>query len=272
MNPKQLERLYGKKGIQMFDPSNHDNTSVGASHSRPVRYGKWLVRVLAAGLAVWLTLEYNLLNPVYEWFRSDFELWLNNHSVLAPLVYILVYILSVVALIPGSVLTLIGGGIFGPLWGSIYVSMASTVAAGVAFLIARYLAADWAGRKKSGKLNKLKRGIEAEGWRFLAFARLVPILPYSFLNYMFGLTSINFWVYIFVSWAFMLPLTFAYVCAGYAGKKVMFGEGGWEYCLTYLGTAVGLIFLASMLPKIIGKFRQNRSKEVIEEGPQKSME
>lgn len=176
MNPKQLERLYGKKGIQMFDPSNHDNTSVGASHSRPVRYGKWLVRVLAAGLAVWLTLEYDLLNPVYEWFRSDFELWLNNHSVLAPLVYILVYILSVVALIPGSMLTLIGGGIFGPLWGSIYVSMPSTVAAGVAFLIARYLAADWAGRKKSGKFTKLKRGIEAEGWLFLAFARLVPIV------------------------------------------------------------------------------------------------
>jgi len=80
----------------MSDSSNQDNALINASDSRPVRYGKWLVRLLAAGLAVWLTLEYDLLNPVYEWFRSDFELWLNNHSVLAPLVYILVYILSVV--------------------------------------------------------------------------------------------------------------------------------------------------------------------------------
>lgn len=158
-------------------------------------------------------------------------------------------------------LTLIGGGIFGPLWGSIYVSMASIVAAGLAFLIARYLAAEWIERKTSGKLKKLKCGIEAEGWLFLAFARLVPILPYSFLNYMFGLTRINFRVYILVSWACMLPLTVTYVWAGYAGKKLVFGEGGRGYYLTYLGTAVGRIFLASMLPKMIRKFRQNRSKK-----------
>jgi len=80
----------------MSDSSNQDNTSVGASHSRPVRYGKRLVGMLAVGLAIWLLLAHDLLNPICEWFRSDFELWLNNHSVLAPLVYILVYILSVV--------------------------------------------------------------------------------------------------------------------------------------------------------------------------------
>ena len=142
----------------MSDSSDHYNTAVGTSDSRPVYHGKWLVGVLAVGLVVHLMLEYDLLNPIYEWFRSDFELWLNNHSVLAPAVYILVYVLSVVALIPGSVLTLVGGGVFGPLWGSIYVSVAATVAAGLAFLIARYLAANWVERKTSGKLNRLRGG------------------------------------------------------------------------------------------------------------------
>ena len=202
-----------------------------------------------------MLLEYDLANSFYGWFRSDFKLWLNDHSILAPVLFILVYILSVVALIPGSALTLVGGGVFGPLWGLTYVSVASTVAAGLAFLIAQYLAADWVERKTSGKLIKLKRGIESEGWRFLAFIRLVPILPYSLLNYMFGLTKINFWVYMFVSWACMLPCTFAYVYAGYAGKKVLFGEGGWGDYPTCLGIAVGLILLASMVPKMIRKFR-----------------
>ena len=70
----------------------------------------------------------------------------------------------------------------------------------------------------------------------------------------------------------MLPLIVAYVCAGYAGKKVVFGEGGWEYYLTYLGIAVGLIFLASTLSKIIGKLRGKPIDEVIEGEPQESME
>jgi len=27
----------------------------------------------------------------------------------------------------------------------------------------------------------------------------------------------------------MLPVTASYMCTGYAGKRVVFGEGGWEY-------------------------------------------
>lgn len=47
-----------------------------------------------------------------------------------------------------------------------------------------------------------------------------------------------------------------YVYVGYAGKQMIFGEGGWEDCLTFLGTAVGLILLASVVPKMIRKFRE----------------
>jgi uncharacterized membrane protein YdjX (TVP38/TMEM64 family) len=226
------------------------------ANSRLARCRKWVAGLLVLTLLVWLLLECDLLYPIYEWFWSDFKFWLKNHPALAPAAYVLVYILSVIVLIPGSMLTLVGGGVFGLLWSLIYVSLASTVAAGLGFLIARYMAADWVERKTSGKLIKLKRGVELEGWRFLAFSRLVPILPYSLLNYMFGLTRIKFWVYIFVSWICMLPCTFAYVYEGYAGKQMIFGEGGWEDCLTFLGTAVGLILLASMVPKMIRKIRE----------------
>jgi len=35
------------------------------------------------------------------------------------------------------------------------------------------------------------RGIEQEGWRFVAFVRLVPLFPFNLVNYAFGLTRIR---------------------------------------------------------------------------------
>ncbi len=237
-----------------------------APEGRPVRRCLvGLLVLLAAAVLVWMVREYGLLRPLYEWYQSDFERWLARHPFLGPLAFAAVYVLTVVALVPGSILTLVAGGVFGPVWGLIIVSVASTVAAGIAFLIARHVASDWVQRRASGRLAKLKRGIEEEGWRFVAFTRLVPIFPYNLLNYMFGLTRIDFWVYVFVSWVAMLPGTFAYVYAGFAGRKVVFGEGGWGYYVTYVGSAVGLLLVASMLPRLVRALRDRPMDEVVGE-------
>lgn len=229
------------------------------------RYAAGLVVLALAAASIWVVRELDLLTPLYEWFRNDFELWLDRHPVAGPLVFVLVYIVTVVALVPGSVLTLVAGGVFGPIWGLIIVSVASTMAAGIAFLIARHLASGWVERKASGRVAKLKRGIEEEGWRFVAFTRLVPIFPYNLLNYMFGLTRIDFWVYFFVSWVAMLPGTFAYVYAGFAGRKVVFGEGGWGYYVTYVGSALGLLLVASLIPRFVRALRDRPMKEIVED-------
>ena len=50
----------------------------------------------------------------------------------------------------------------------------------LAFLVARYLAADWVARKAGGRLGRLIAGVEAEGWRFVAFVppgATVPVQP-----------------------------------------------------------------------------------------------
>jgi uncharacterized membrane protein YdjX (TVP38/TMEM64 family) len=37
-------------------------------------------------------------------------------------------------------------------------------------------------------LARLIAGVEAEGWRFVAFVRLVPLFPFNLVNYALGLT------------------------------------------------------------------------------------
>ena len=42
---------------------------------------------------------------------------------------------------------------------------------------------DWVGRKAGGLLKRLIDGVDAEGWRFVAFVRLVPLFPFNLSNY-----------------------------------------------------------------------------------------
>lgn len=229
---------------------------------------KTIFGLVVLGVFVWLFVAFDLRTAFAEWFRNDLKVWLANHPIIAPFVYFLVYVASVVAFMPGSVITLVGGALFGPLMGTIYVSLASTTAAGIAFLIARYLAADWVEEKASGKLDKVKTGIEEQGWKFVAFTRLVPIFPYNLLNYMFGLTKIRFWTYVWVSWVCMLPGTFAYVYLGFAGQKVAVGGVGLKKLVAIVGTAIGLIVLVSMIPKWVRQYQDETVEEIIEEEPE----
>jgi 3-mercaptopyruvate sulfurtransferase SseA len=44
-------------------------------------------------------------------------------------------------------------------------------------------------RKTAGRLGQLLDGVQAEGWRFVALTRLVPLVPLNLLNSALGLTG-----------------------------------------------------------------------------------
>lgn len=226
---------------------------------------KWILGAVALGLAIYFFEAYELRSRFSTWFRNDVQAWLRAHPILAPFAYMGIYIVAVVAFMPGSVITLVGGGLFGYVLGTIYVSIASTLAAGIAFLIARYVAVDWVESRATGKLDTIKKGIEEDGARFVAFTRLVPIFPYSLLNYMFGLTKINFWTYFFVTWLCMLPGTFAYVYAGYAAKVAAAGSTGVKNTIIVITIAVGLLVLASMIPKFVRMVTDDEVEEIVDD-------
>jgi len=239
--------------------------AVEPEQSKLWKYAKWLLGVVVLGIVIYFFEAYELRAQFRQWFQNDVRTWLEANPVLAPFAYIGIYIVAVVAFMPGSVITIAGGALFGWLLGTIFVSIASTVGAGVAFLIARYIAADWVERKASGKVDKIKKGIEEEGARFVAFTRLVPIFPYTLLNYVFGLTRINFWTYLGVTWISMIPGTFAYVYAGYAGRQLFAGGMGMLETIIVVAIAIGLLVFASMIPKFVKKFTDEDVEEIVED-------
>ncbi|MFQ5539894.1 MAG: TVP38/TMEM64 family protein [Candidatus Binatia bacterium] len=172
-----------------------------------------------------------------------------------PVAYIILYLIAPPLFIPGSAITLAGGALFGPFWGTLYTIFGATGGASLAFLIGRYLAGDWVENKAKGIMKRLKDGVEKEGWRFVAFTRLVPLFPFNVLNYAFGLTKIRFFHYVVASFFCMLPGAAAYTFIGYAGREAALGGEG---LVIIIAAAGGLILFVFMLPRLIEALKGNR--------------
>jgi uncharacterized membrane protein YdjX (TVP38/TMEM64 family)/rhodanese-related sulfurtransferase len=187
--------------------------------------------------------------------------WMEQAGAAAPLLFMLIYAIGTVLFLPGSVLTLAGGALFGPILGTFYNLTGATVGAVLAFLIARYLASDWVEQKTGGYLKRLKEGVENEGWRFVAFVRLVPIFPFNLLNYALGLTPIWLSHYLIATYVCMLPGAFAYTYLGYAGREAATGGEG----LVQKGLlALALLTVVAFLPRIISHLRQGSTLSIDE--------
>lgn len=172
-----------------------------------------------------------------------------------PVAYIILYLIAPPLFIPGSAITLAGGALFGPFWGTLYTIFGATGGASLAFLIGRYLTGDWVENKAKGFMKRLKDGVEKEGWRFVAFTRLVPLFPFNVLNYAFGLTKIKFFHYVVASFFCMLPGAAAYTFIGYAGREAALGGEG---LVIKIAAAGGLIIFVFMLPRLIKAIKGNR--------------
>lgn len=174
--------------------------------------------------------------------------WIQSLGVLGPAVFVGLYILGVVVGIPGSALTIAAGGLFGSSLGIILVSLASTLGASLAFLIARYFARDaianWLSRRE--KFRSLDVMTEEHGAMIVAITRLVPIFPFNLLNYGFGLTKIPFWTYVFWSWLCMLPGTVLYVVGVDAVIQLIVRR---KVPWTLLGVIAGVGVLLAVLVK-----------------------
>ena len=173
-------------------------------------------------------------------------------GIAAPLIFIAIYALFTVAFFPGSILTLVGGAMFGPVLGTLYNLTGATLGATIAFLISRYLAADWIAEKAKGRGQQLIEGVESEGWRFVAFVRLVPLFPFNLLNYLLGLTRIPLPHYVLASFLFMLPGAIAYTWLGYVGREAAAGSEG----LIQKGLmALALLAVVTFIPRVVARWR-----------------
>ena len=215
------------------------------------------VLVVAAAVARWAGLGDLLHVDGLRRFRD----WIHGYGAWAPAVFIAGYLVAKLCLFPALPLTLLGGIAFGPLRGTLYVSIAATLGASIAFLIARYalrgLVAGWIAR--TPRLLRLDAAVATYGWRILMVTRLVPLFPFTLQNFAYGLTRIHFGVYVAVSWVCMLPSTAAYTLAA---STLTDPDAEPGQMLAHLGAAAVVLVGLSLLPAWLG--RRGRAGAVLE--------
>jgi uncharacterized membrane protein YdjX (TVP38/TMEM64 family) len=203
------------------------------------------LRWIGLGLVIIILFIAARVLPVTDWL-TRFNYWVAHLGFWGVLLFMLVYVVATVLFFPASILTIGAGFIYGVVMGTVIVSIAATVGAAMAFLIARYLARDQIARKVANnpRFRRIDRAIGERGAKLVFLLRLSPLIPFNLSNYFYGLTSVKFWPYALASWIGMLPGTLLYVYLGAAGKAGLTGAAGqssgrspWEY--VFLG--VGLI-------------------------------
>src|SRR5690349_19095548 len=202
--------------------------------------------LLLAAMTAWVIVHRDQVN------LGQLDTLLTSLGAWAPVAYVTLFALATVAFVPGVVFSLAGGALFGPFWGTLWNLSGATLGAILAFLIARYIAGDWVARKAGGLLKRLMDGIDAEGWRFVAFIRLVPLFPFNLSNYALGLTHIPLHHYVLATLFCMAPATVAYTWLGYAGRGALAGDTD---AVWYGLLALGLLAAIALLPRLIKRLR-----------------
>ena len=186
--------------------------------------------------------------------------WVDRLGPWGPMLFILVYVVATVLLVPGSALTFGAGALFGVVRGSLYVSLASTIGATCAFLLGRYLARNAIARKIEGneRFVAIDKAVANEGWKIVGLTRLSPVFPFTLLNYAFGVTQVKLGHYVLASWIGMMPGTVMYVYLGSLAKAAS-GErsrttGEWVlYGVGLLATLVVTVFVTRVARKALAE-------------------
>jgi uncharacterized membrane protein YdjX (TVP38/TMEM64 family) len=109
----------------------------------------------------------------------------------------------------------------------------------------------WFSKQRGQGLTLLISEVNKKGWSVVAFLRLVPIVPFSLVNYSLGLTEIPFRLYLSATILFLIPAEIIYTYFGYAGRKALknpdylYQSGG----LALLSTAAAFLLVLTWLKR-----------------------
>lgn len=151
--------------------------------------------------------------------------WVAQHSLVAPLIYILLYIAVVAFSLPGgAVMTVSGGFLFGTLFGALYTVLGATIGATLLFLIAKTSLGDALKQRAGPWLAKMQDGFNENAMSYLLVLRLIPIFPFWLVNLAPAFLGVHLRTYFTATLIGIIPGTVVFSLVG-AGLGSVFDRG-----------------------------------------------
>src|SRR5712691_5657795 len=186
------------------------------------------ILVFVAGLVAFfaLGLERYLSLDALRQHRSVLRAWVETSGLLAALVFMAVYIVTVAFSLPGAtVLTIAGGFLFGPGWGTLLVIISATLGATALFSIAKTTLGDVFRARAGAWLPRLEAGFKEHALSYLIVLRLVPIFPFFIINLVPAFLGVPLATFVLGTFVGIIPGSFVYATVG-AGLGSVFDAGG----------------------------------------------
>lgn len=118
--------------------------------------------------------------------------YIQGFGKLAPIIYVVAYILNTISVIPPiGFLSIAGGMVFGKVWGFVYIMTGCMIGTTCTFYISRLFGGSLVQKILKGKLKNLDEALEKHGFTTVLILRVV-YFPYEILNYAGGLTRMKF--------------------------------------------------------------------------------
>ncbi|HZM89371.1 MAG TPA: VTT domain-containing protein [Blastocatellia bacterium] len=166
----------------------------------------------------------------------------------------LFFILAALVVFPRTILIVAAGASFG-IGAAPIILVAGTAGGTLAFLLSRYIAADWFRRKlkQHQRLETIAEAVDKEGWRIIALTRLGAPVPSALQNYLYGLTRINLATFILATLVFSSPQVFLFAFLGATGRASLLEDKPLGFTLvSILVTVVIIALIGWRVRKLLG--------------------
>mmetsp|Transcript_8169 Transcript_8169/g.13190 ORF Transcript_8169/g.13190 Transcript_8169/m.13190 type:complete len:374 (+) Transcript_8169:95-1216(+) len=222
---------------------------------------KIAIVVIMLGVIVFVIIDFTVAGQGnINGILISFLRWVRENPVEGVFAFAGVYMITTVLFIPGSILTLGAGFVFGRavglglgiLLGSISVLIGASLGAILSFLLGRYVLYEQAQAlmNRYSVMKSVNRAIEMEGLKVMFLLRLSPVIPFTALNYVLGLTTVALRTYV-ITLTGITPGTVAFVFIGTSASGLLGNEDDGDEASGASDSSTGLV---QILVFIIGGF------------------
>ncbi|MDN3497234.1 VTT domain-containing protein [Planococcus sp. APC 4015] len=214
-------------------------------YSRPVGR-RPVLRLILLGVFVAVAVSVGLLLPSLD--VDDLRARFGELGVGGAVVFAVVYALITLSPVPKGILNIAAGVLWGFAAGSVIVYFGALLGAAAAFAIARALGRDGVLHLLGARARRVDDLFERRGFLAILGLRLVPVVPFTGLNYASGLTGVPFAGYGAATAIGIIPGTMAYVALGAFGIEA--GPLFW--------VALGVLGVLSLAGAVVGLTMRRR--------------
>lgn len=177
-------------------------------------------------------------------YLPGFSAWVHGLGALAPVAFVVGYVLVTVCMLPAFVLTMAGGAVFGVLQGSILVFIGSTIGAIIAFTLGRTILRERVAQQvqRNATLTVIDRVIGEDGLKLMFLIRLSGMAPFVLTNYALGVTTVRLRDFVLAMFG-MIPTIGAFAAFGHAGVQTGAEKPTW---LLGLGIAATILLTVTI--------------------------